>query len=48
MTDLAIHTNSRIAQPLERIIDLSVDTYYNPCKTSQWSSVSSPGRRSGL
>ena len=36
MTELAAHTNSRIADTLDRIIGMSVDTYYNPYKTFQW------------
>ena len=36
MTDLATPTNSRIADTLDRIIGMSVDTYYNPYKTFQW------------
>lgn len=36
MTDLAAHTNSRIAETLDRIIGMSVDTYYNPYKTFEW------------
>jgi hypothetical protein len=36
MTETIVHTNSRIAQTLARIIDMSVDTYYNPYKTFQW------------
>lgn len=36
MTELAAHTNSRIAETLDRIIGMSVDTYYNPYKTFEW------------
>jgi hypothetical protein len=36
MANVAAQTNSRIAETLDRIIGMSVDTYYNPYKTFEW------------
>jgi hypothetical protein len=36
LMSIAAPTNTRIAQTLDRIINMSVDTYYNPYKTFQW------------